>query len=148
MTDSQDRFYLVQENVLPQVLRKTAQAKEMLKKGNARTINEAVQAVGISRGAFYKYRDFIFPFREASKGKIITIALILEHTSGVLSEVLQSIAVARGNVLTINQGIPLQGVANASISFETANLQGDVDELLLLLARIPGVQKLEVVGHN
>ncbi|MBS4032070.1 MAG: ACT domain-containing protein [Clostridiales bacterium] len=148
MTDSQDKFYLVQENVLPQVLRKTAMAKEMLKKGNARTINEAVQAVGISRGAFYKYRDFIFPFREASKGKIITVALILEHTSGVLSEVLKAIATARGNVLTINQGIPLQGVANASISFETANLHGDVDDLLLLLSRVPGVQKLEVVGHT
>lgn len=146
MAERQDNFYLVQENVLPQVLQKTAKAKEMLKKGDAKTINEAVYAVGISRGAFYKYRDFIFPFREASKGKIITVSLMLEHTSGVLSEVLKAIAESRGNVLTINQGIPLQGVANASISFETANLEGDVDDLLLLLGRIAGVRRVEIVG--
>lgn len=148
MKDKQDAFYLVQENVLPQVLRKTAEAKEMLKKGKAKTVNDAVQAVGISRGAFYKYRDYIFPFREASRGKILTISLILEHTAGVLSEVLSAIAAAHGNVLTINQGIPLQGVANASISFETEKMTDDVDALLVNLSAIPGVQKLELIGQN
>lgn len=148
MKDTQDKFYLVQENVLPQVLKKTAEAKEMIKKGKARTVNDAVQAVGISRGAFYKYRDFIFPFREASRGKILTVSLILEHTAGVLSDVLQAIASAHGNVLTINQGIPLQGVANASISFETERMTDDVSALLDKLSAIPGVQKLELIGQN
>jgi chorismate mutase len=148
MKDTQDKFYLVQENVLPQVLKKTAEAKEMIKKGKARTVNDAVQAVGISRGAFYKYRDYIFPFREASRGKILTVSLILEHTAGVLSDVLQAIAAAHGNVLTINQGIPLQGVANASISFETERMTDDVSALLDKLSAIPGVQKLELIGQN
>jgi chorismate mutase len=148
MSEWQDKRYLVMESVLPQVLQKTAKAKAMLKKGEAATVNEAVQAVGISRAAFYKYRDFIFPFREASRGKIITVSLILEHTSGVLSEILQTIAAVRGNILTINQGLPLQGVANASISFETEGLLTEIDELLLKLAEVPGVQKLEIVGHN
>jgi chorismate mutase len=148
MKDTGEKFYLVQENVLPQVLRKTAEAKEMLKKGRVKTVNDAVSAVGISRGAFYKYRDYIFPFREASAGKILTISLILEHRAGVLSEVLQQIARAHGNVLTINQGIPLQGVANASISFETEKLIDDVDTLLEKLSAIPGVQKLELIGQN
>lgn len=148
MKDRQDRFYLVRENVLPQVLRKTAEAKEMLKKGQVRTVHDAVQAVGISRAAFYKYRDHISPFREASRGKILTVSLILEHTAGVLSEVLKAIAAAHGNVLTINQGIPLQGIANASISFETDQLKEDADELLVRLSQIPGVQKLELIGQN
>ncbi|MDW7650743.1 MAG: ACT domain-containing protein [Bacillota bacterium] len=148
MKDLGGKFYLVQENVLPQVLRKTAEAKEMLKKGTAQTVNDAVQAVGISRGAFYKYRDYIFPFREASRGKILTVSLILEHTTGVLSDVLKIIAAAHGNVLTINQGIPLQGVANASISFETEELKENVDELLARLSAIDGVQKLELVGQS
>ncbi|EEG79005.1 ACT domain-containing protein [Dethiobacter alkaliphilus] len=148
MKDTEHKFYLVRENVLPQVLKKTAEAKEMLKKGQAKTANDAISAVGISRAAFYKYRDYIFPFREASHGKILTISLILEHTAGVLSEVLKTIALAHGNVLTINQGIPLQGVANASISFETAELKDDVDQLLADLSRIPGVQKLELIGQN
>jgi chorismate mutase len=148
MKDTQDKFYLVRENVLPQVLKKTAEAKEMLKKGGVRTINDAVKNVGISRGAFYKYRDHIFPFREASAGKILTISLILEHRAGVLSEVLRNLAEAHGNVLTINQGIPLQGVANASVSFETEKLTDDLDLLLMKLSDIPGVQKLELIGQN
>lgn len=143
-----EKYYLVQESVLPIVLRKTVWAKELLKRGEARTVNEAVMAAGISRGAFYRYRDAIFPFGEASRGKIITVSLILEHTAGVLSEVLKTIAVAQGNILTINQGLPLQGVANASISFETAELQMEVDELLDSLAKVLGVRKLELVGQN
>jgi chorismate mutase len=144
----QEKFYLVQENVLPQVLKKTVQAKKLLKSGSVKTVNEAVRRVGISRGAFYKYRDYIFPFREASRGKILTIALILEHKAGVLSAVLNAIARAEGNILTINQNLPLQGVANASISFETDNLTVDVHELLTALAGIAGVRKLEIVGQS
>ncbi|HHX74200.1 MAG TPA: ACT domain-containing protein [Firmicutes bacterium] len=144
----QDKFYLVQENVLPQVLKKTAKAKELLKSGSARTVNEAVARVGISRGAFYKYRDYIIPFREASRGKILTVALILEHRAGVLSAVLNTIAQASGSILTINQNIPLQGVANASISFETDNLTVDVHVLLATLAGIAGVRKLEIIGQS
>lgn len=143
-----DKYFLVQETVLPVVLRKTVWAKELLKRGEVRTVNEAVRVAGISRGAFYKYRDAIFPFGEASRGKIITIALILEHTAGVLSEVLKTIAAAQGNILTINQGLPLQGVANASISFETAELTVEAEELLDNLTKVIGVQKLELVGQN
>lgn len=143
-----EKLYLVQEKVLPQVLRKTAEAKELLKTGRAATVNEAVRAVGISRSAFYKYRDYIFPFQEASRGKILTISLMLEHTVGVLSAVLNSIAAAKGSILTINQGIPLQGVADATISFETKQLNVDVSELLTTLAGIPGVRKLEIRGQS
>jgi len=143
-----EKCFLVQESVLPVALRKTVQAKEILRRGEARTVNEAVQVAGLSRGAFYKYRHAIFSFGEASCGKIMTISLLLEHTSGVLSEVLKEIAKAQGNILTINQGLPLQGLANASISFETAELLVEVDALLNSLAQLPGVRKLELVGHN
>lgn len=148
MSNISEKLYLVQEHVLPQVLRKTVEAKELLKNGRVTTINEAVQTVGISRGAFYKYRNYIFPFREASRGKILTISLILKHTAGVLSAVLNEIAAAGGNVLTINQGIPLQGIANASISFETDGMHKDVHGLLDRLSTIKGVQKLEIVGQS
>ena len=36
----------------------------------------------------------------------------------------------KGNVLTINQGIPLQGVAVATISIETKNMNIDLEALL------------------
>ncbi|SDD38879.1 ACT domain-containing protein [Sporomusa acidovorans] len=140
-------FYLVREEILPEAIKKTIKVKELLKRGEARTINEAVEKMELSRSAYYKYKDYVFPFYEASKEKIVTIALLLEHKSGVLSRVLNTVANEHGSVLTINQGIPLQGVANATISIETADLSIDLEAMLDKLRMIDGVKRLEVLGQ-
>lgn len=140
-------FFLVQSTVLPEVFRKTVKAKELLRRGQARTVQEAVEKVGLSRSAFYKYKDAVFPFSEGTRGKIITINLLLEHKPGVLSRVLSQLAQAEGNVLTINQGLPLQGVANASISFETGAMSMDLEELIARLRQLEGVAKVELVSQ-
>ncbi|MBP2663786.1 MAG: hypothetical protein H6Q71_1734 [Firmicutes bacterium] len=140
-------FYLVREEILPEAIKKTIKVKELLKRGEARTINEAVEKMELSRSAYYKYKDYVFPFYEASKEKIVTIALLLEHKSGVLSRVLNTVANDHGSVLTINQGIPLQGVANATISIETAELVIDLEALLDKLRMVDGVKRLEVLGQ-
>lgn len=139
---------MVSKDILPDAISKTAQAKELLAKGECYTVNEAVERVGISRSAYYKYKDGVFPFYEASKEKIITISLTLENIAGVLSNTLNFIAGFRVNVLTINQGIPLQGVANVSISFETAGMVDTPENLLAGLGEINGVRKIEVIGQN
>jgi len=143
----QSGFYLVREEILPEAIKKTIKVKDMLKRGEARTINEAVDKMELSRSAYYKYKDYVFPFYEASKEKIVTLALLLEHKSGVLSRVLNTIASEHGSVLTINQGIPLQGVANATISIETAELAIDLEALLDKLRMVEGVKRLEVLGQ-
>ncbi|MBP2625631.1 MAG: hypothetical protein H6Q68_342 [Firmicutes bacterium] len=140
-------FFLVREEILPEAIKKTIKVKDMLKRGEARTINEAVEKMELSRSAYYKYKDYVFPFYEASKEKIITLALLLEHKQGVLSKVLNTIAYDHGSVLTINQGIPLQGVANATISIETAELVIDLEALLDKVRMIEGVKRLEVLGQ-
>lgn len=140
-------FYLVREEILPEAIKKTIKVKELLKRGDARTINEAVDKMELSRSAYYKYKDYVFPFYEASKEKIVTLALLLEHKPGVLSRVLNTIANERGSVLTINQGIPLQGVANATISIETLDLAIDLEALLDKLRLVDGVKRLEVLGQ-
>ncbi|HWR09297.1 ACT domain-containing protein [Sporomusa sp.] len=140
-------FYLVREEILPEAIKKTIKVKELLKRGEARTINEAVEKMELSRSAYYKYKDYVFPFYEASKEKIVTLALLLEHKSGVLSRVLNTIANEHGSVLTINQGIPLQGVANATISIETADLAIDLEAMLDKLRMVDGVKRLEVLGQ-
>jgi chorismate mutase len=141
-------FLIVSKGILPEAILKTAQAKELLAKGDVYTVNDAVERVGISRSAYYKYKDGVFPFYEASREKIITISLILENTAGVLSNVLNTIASFRANVLTINQGIPLQGIANVTISIENAGLIDTPENLLGGLGEIQGVRKIEVVGQN
>lgn len=147
MNKDQSLFYLVREEILPEAIKKTIKVKDMLKRGEVRTINEAVEKMDLSRSAYYKYKDFVFPFYEASKEKIVTLTLLLEHKPGVLSKVLNTIACEHGSVLTINQGIPLQGVANATISIETIDLIIDLEALLDKLRLIDGVKRIEVLGQ-
>ena len=140
-------FYLVKEDILPEAIKKTIRVKELLKRGDVRTINEAVERMDLSRSAYYKYKDNVFPFYEASQNKIVTLTFLLEHKKGVLSSVLNTISADSGSVLTINQGIPLQGVANATISIETVNLAVDLEALLEKLRTLNGVRRLEILGQ-
>ena len=145
--ENDSNFYLVREEILPEAIKKTIAAKEILKRGELKTVNEAVAKVGLSRSAYYKYKDYVFPFYDASKDKIITLSLLLDHKSGVLSRVLNTIAGDSGSIMTINQGIPLQGIANTTISMETKELTVDLEALLDKLRLIDGVKRLEVLGQ-
>lgn len=142
------QFYIVSKDILPEAILKSAKVKEILARGEALTVNDAVEKVGISRSAYYKYRDGVFPFYQASKEKIVTFSLILEHRTGILSNVLNTVAQMKGNVLTINQGIPLQGTAAVTLSIDTYEAVGDMEELMEKLSKIPGVNKIEIVGQS
>lgn len=141
-------YYIVDLDILPEAIKKTIIVKEILKKGEEKTINKAVAKVGLSRSAYYKYKDSVYPFYEGSKQKIITIAMILFNKRGILSFVLNTIAKAGGNVLTINQGIPMQGVAYVTISIETVQLSIALSDLISRIEEIKEVQKIEVIAQS
>ncbi|MFF3284261.1 hypothetical protein ACFYV6_14170, partial [Bacillus velezensis] len=62
----EETFYLVREDVLPDAMRKTLEVKKLLDRKKAESVADAVQKVDLSRSAFYKYRDAVFPFYTAS----------------------------------------------------------------------------------
>ena len=140
MEKQKNGFFLVREEILPEAIKKTIRVKEMLKHDDKLTINEAVKEMDLSRSAYYKYKDYVFPFYEASQNKIVTLTFLLEHKKNTISS-------DSGSVLTINQGIPLQGVANATVSIETAQLSVDLEALLDKLRMVDGVKRLEVLGQ-
>ena len=148
MSKPEGKYLKVRADILPEAILKTAQVKELLARGEAATVNEAVEKVELSRSAFYKYKDGVFPFFEASQGRIITLSLLLEHKTGVLSTVLNTIAQVSGNILTINQSLPLQGMATATISLETAQLVEGLDILMSSIEAIDGVKSVDLVGQN
>lgn len=149
MADTKEKkYYIVAHDILPEAIKKTAEAKELLIREEARTVNAAVEKVGISRSAFYKYRDGVFPFHRAVHNRIITISLLLEHKAGVLSTILNTIAAEQGNILTINQSLPLQGLANATISIDTTGMTVSLETLLKSVSLIKGVKKVEVTGQS
>jgi chorismate mutase len=146
--NKKDQYYLVREDVLSESMQKALEAKSLLERGKVDTINEAVKEVGLSRSAFYKYRDGIFPFHALVKEKIMTIFLNLEDRSGALSGVLQTVASLGCNVLTINQTIPLRGRANVTLSVETGAMHVEINELLKRLKELEAVERAEVIGSG
>ncbi|MEC0213441.1 ACT domain-containing protein [Paenibacillus ehimensis] len=143
-----ERYFLVREDILPEALIKTVQAKELLARGEVKTIHEAVEQVELSRSAFYKYKDGIFPLSRLERERIVTISMDLEHRPAILSRVLAMIAGLEGNVLTIHQTIPLQGVANVVISVETSMMGENVASLLDKLRSQEGVSRAALVGQG
>lgn len=140
------KFFLVREDVLPEAMKKTLEAKEMIERGKAESVWDAVQRVDLSRSAFYKYRDTVFPFHTVVNERIITLFFHLEDRSGTLSELLRTVAAAGCNVLTIHQTIPLQGKANVTLSLNVSDMGVAMDELLASLRRLEFVDKVEVLG--
>ena len=148
MAPEKNTYYLVHHKALPEVLLRTLQVNEMLGKNQANTIYEAVEQAGISRSAYYKYRNYVFPFHEMSKGRIITLSMMLDHIPGTLLEMLKEIARAEGSVVTINQNIPYLQVANVTVSIETMNLIVDVETLIGRLKKINGIHEVNIVGKE
>ena len=62
------KFYMVKKKALPEVLLKVAEVNNLLGAGRVKTIREAIDAVGISRSSYYKYKDDIFPIHEKIQG--------------------------------------------------------------------------------
>ncbi len=142
------RFFLVREDLLPEAIVKTIKVKEILIRNQVSTVNKAVAKVGLSRSAFYKYKDGVFPFHQWNSSETVTLVLVLEHRSGILSKVLNTLAGTRANILTINQNIPIHGLASVTITFETTDMESDIDETTDRLKVLDGVREAYPVGHN
>ena len=149
MDNSKDtQFYLVDERILPEAIKKTIQVKNLLSNGEAKTIHQAVQMADLSRSAYYKYKDRVEPFYEAIQGRVFSVSIMISHEAGVLSRVLQLIARENGSIITINQGIPLQDIANVTMSFETRHMKISVEDIIKRIGRIRGVKEITLIGHE
>lgn len=141
------KFYFVREDILPEAIKKTIRVKEFLKHNQKTTINEAVRLMDLSRSAYYKYKDYVFPFHDVTQGRVVTISLMVLDKPGELSQILNAVAESNCSILTINQGIPLQGIADVSISIETKEMTIAVDDLIKRLEDLSGVRKVEIIGQ-
>lgn len=140
------KYYIVEASALPEVFLRVAQAKELLSTGEAATVNDAAKMTGISRSAFYKYRDAVLPFQNMMTGRIITFQLLLHDEAGLLSEILKMFADAGANIMTINSIVPVNGTAVVTISAETNELNVPLEELLLRMRNAHGVLKAEILA--
>lgn len=140
------KYYIVEASALPEVFLKVAEAKRLLQTGEATTVNDATRLTGISRSAFYKYRDAVLPFQNMMTGRVLTFQFMIHDRKGLLSSILIAFADCNVNIQTVNSIIPTNGVALVTISAETVDLTVSIEELLQQVGSLPGVIKAEVLA--
>lgn len=133
----QSRMVLVDKKVLPEIFDKVLKAKSLMAQDIAKNSSEACKLVDISRSAFYKYKDSVFFYEDKESGKLVTLYMRLNDEPGTLATVLQKLSRANANVLTVNQNIPVDGVAVVTIAFRVDYT--DTDELMSEIACTKGV---------
>ena len=139
------KYYIVAANALPEVFIKVAEAKRMMQTGEADTVGDATRKAGISRSAFYKYKDSVQPFNDMKAEHIITFYGMLKDNTGVLSRVLGIFASSGANILTINQSIPTNGCAAVTISAETSGMEQTLESLIAAVSGVEGVIRFEIM---
>ena len=83
------KFYLIREDVLPESVIKTLKVKDALKNNSNLSIYDAVKQFNLSRSAFYKYRETIFPVDEKILDqREFTLILYVNDIVGMLAKFL------------------------------------------------------------
>ena len=147
-TTQKKKYFVVRERAVPEVLLKVVQAKKLLDSEKVSTVQEAAEQTGISRSSFYKYKDDIFPFHEETRGKTITFIIQMDDEPGILSVVLQTIAHFHGNILTIHQSIPINGIATLTLSADILPGEGDAEAMIEEIESQEGIHYLKILGRE
>ena len=144
--EGQPRLLLVDAGAVPEVFVRVVEAKRYLQSGEAETAAEAARMAGISRSAFYKYKEAVFPYDEERAGHILTVHRLLRDRPGILSAVLTAFAEAGANILTVNQNIPAGGTAPVSVSARTDRMSLPVEAFIKQLRTVDGVRRIERIS--
>lgn len=141
-------FYIVRARAVPEVLRGVARANQLLASGKVRTVNEAAELAGISRSSYYKFKDDIEEFHDSMSGMNITIFCEINDETGILASLLGIISGCNANILTIHQSIPINGVADLSISLQIRDNTEDISQMVRKIEALSGVRKIRIMGRD
>lgn len=142
------KYFVVKQKAIPEVLLKVVEAKRLLESEKALTIQDAVDAVGISRSSFYKYKDDIFQFHDNTQGTTFTLTFQMDDEPGLLSDVLKLIAEYHANILTIHQSIPINGIASLSLSVQVLQTTGDISKMIEQMETLKGVHHVKILAKE
>ncbi len=137
-----DEWVLIRSDVLPEVYHRVLKARADLSSGRIRSVSEAARVHGLSRSAYYKYRDAVMPYVGRSSAETLSVELLLQDCPGVLSGVLSAFAGADANILTVNQDSPASGKAQATLCARIDTMSVPIDLFIEQLGRTPGVQHI------
>lgn len=135
-------FYLINSNIMPDIYKKVIKAKSLLASGEAKNVAQASKMAGVSRSAYYKYKDAIFEYHGDDSNDTATINAKLKDNAGVLSSLMNELYKAGANVLSVNQSVPIHSVADVSVTVRIAEMTISKDELLKSIKEIDGVNSV------
>ena len=139
-----DYYMLISSKVLPEVFKGVIAAKELLETGAEPNTSKAVKAAGISRSAFYKYKDYVFKYETDDRHKV-TLGAVLKDRAGVFSAMTAELYRHGANIITVNQSAPKGGTAAVSITIRTDNTKISVSELVERLKTVEGIVSIDEI---
>ncbi|MGN0601610.1 MAG: ACT domain-containing protein [Oscillospiraceae bacterium] len=137
---------IVSTDVLPDIILKVLKAKQMRARGEVSTSAQACRAVGISRSAYYKYKDSVFNYEEQFTNNIMSVYCVLRDEKGVLSSIISKLYELNTNILTINQNIPIDSVATVTISLRFDYANQSTANLKKALLDLDGVVDVKIIS--
>jgi len=138
------KYYLVDSSILPEVYTKVIKAKNLLLSGEASSVSSAVKMAGISRSAYYKYKDSVIEYN-AEGEETATINARLEDNAGVLSAVVSELYLFGANILSVNQSAPVNSVANVSITVRLPDKDSKSEEMIDKISKLNGVKSATII---
>lgn len=132
-------YVVISREVLPDIFTKVLEVKRLLACGEEKSSAAACKKIGVSRSAYYKYRDSVFTYEEKMTQKVITLFVVLKDEPGILSGILSEFHRCGANVLTLNQSIPVDGAAAVTITLRLNPPNDDASFYRPMLLKIDGV---------
>lgn len=138
------KYLLVDMSILPEIYAKVVEANGYLQSGEATSALQAAKMAGISRSAYYKYKDKIFEYNEQGDDVTAINAKLIDN-AGVLSSVMNELYLAGANILAVNQSIPVNNIADVSITVRLSQTDVSTEDLISKIKNIGGVKSAEIV---
>ena len=138
------KYLLVDMSILPEIYAKVVEANGYLQSGEATSASQAAKMAGISRSAYYKYKDKIFEYNEQGDDVTAINAKLIDN-AGVLSSVMNELYLAGANILSVNQSIPVINIADVSITVRLSQTDVSTEDLISKIKNIGGVKSAEIV---
>lgn len=139
-------YLIVEKSALPDYFIKVVEARRLLESGVYAQVIDAVNAAGISRSTYYKYKDKILEPSQLTVGRKASLMLQLNHRAGMLSKVINTLSGCNANILTITQSLPIRGKASIMLSIDLSQLSRGIDDMVDELSGIDGVEQVRLLA--
>ena len=144
--EDKSQLIVVDANILPDVFTKVLEVKKLMARKDEKSFASACKRIGISRSAYYKYKDSVFSYDELFNRKIVNLYLLLNDIPGVLSSVLVFLNSINANILTVNQSIPVDGAAAVNISIRLTSEINEEIKSLNSISDLEGVLEIKILS--